>query len=703
LVGGPLGDLAGDVLRGQPQAHQHLRAGALRVEPLGHTEITQRDLHVGIPQRGRERPPEPAVPAAVLDGDHQAVPGGEVHQLGRDRHHPARVDHGHPDPLVGQPVRGGQPQLGERADGDQQDIGALPRPRPAQHVHRAEPLQRRHVLADGGLGEAQHRGTVVDANRLAQLLAQRVGIARRRDADARHRAKDRQVPHAVVAGAVRTGDAGPVEHQGDREPVQRDVHQHLVEGPVEECRVDRHDRVQPGHRHAGGGGHRMLLGDADVEAPVGVRLGERAETGGAQHRRRDRHDVRPLVADARELVGEHRGPGGALGPGGLAGDRVDRVGLVHLVDFVVLREREAAALAGDRVHDDRSAEVLGTTQRAVQGGVVVAVHRAQVLQPEILEHHLRAQRVLDRAFRRVQRRVHRLADDRGALQHPLAARQRLLVAGPGPQRGQVIGEAADGRRVGPPVVVDHDHHRAVLAGGDVVQRLPAHAPGERAVADDRDHVPPLGPQLERLGQAVRIGQCGGGVAVLDEVVLALGAARVARDAVPLAQAVELVAPAGDDLVHVGLVAHVEDDGVAGRVEGTVDRDGELDHAEVGSKVAAGPGHPVHQELADLDGKPLQLLMRQPFQIGRPAHGLKQRHRFHLTLSSTGWSPAWTPGSRRVPAQPSLRARPGGHREVSTTSTKRAQDLPTKIPTRQCAGPPTGRVGAPRQGREGRGR
>ena len=96
----------------------------------------------------------------------------------------------------------------------------------------------------------------------------------------------------------------------------------------------------------------------------------------------------------------------------------------------------------------------------------------------------------------------------------------------------VIGEAADGRGVAAPVVVDDDHHRPPRCG-DVVQRLPAHAAGQRAVTDHHDDMPPGAGQLERLGQTVRIGQSGGRVAVLDEIVLALRPVRVAGQAVPL--------------------------------------------------------------------------------------------------------------------------------------------------------------------------
>ncbi len=139
----------------------------------------------------------------------------------------------------------------------------------------------------------------------------------------------------------------------------------------------------------------------------------------------------------------------------------------------------------------------------------------------------------------------------------------LLVAGLQAQRREVIGETADGRRIAAAVVVDDDHHGAARCG-DVVQRLPAHATGQRPVTDDRDDMTvAVSGQLERLGKPVGVGQRRAGVAGLDPVVVALGARRIARKAVLLAQRVELVAATGQHLVHVGLMAGVEDDRIVG--------------------------------------------------------------------------------------------------------------------------------------------
>jgi hypothetical protein len=67
------------------------------------------------------------------------------------------------------------------------------------------------------------------------------------------------------------------------------------------------------------------------------------------------------------------------------------------------------------------------------------------------------------------------------------------------------------------------------------------------------------------------------VRVLDQVVLGLGLAGVAGQPAPLAQQIEAVLPPGDHLVHISLVAGVEEDPVLRRVEDPVQRQGQLDH------------------------------------------------------------------------------------------------------------------------------
>jgi hypothetical protein len=90
-------------------------------------------------------------------------------------------------------------------------------------------------------------------------------------------------------------------------------------------------------------------------------------------------------------------------------------------------------------------------------------------------------------------------------------------------------------------------------------------------------------------------------------VVALRAARVAGQATALPQPLEALDPPGEHLVHVGLVAGVEDDGLARRLEDAVQRDRQLDAAQVGAEVAPGLGDAGDEGVADLGRQDRQLV------------------------------------------------------------------------------------------------
>ena len=260
------------------------------------------------------------------------------------------------------------------------------------------------------------------------------------------------------------------------------------------------------------------------------------------HRGGDRDHVGAALAEVDHLVGEHVGPDPLAGVLDAAVD-VEGAGAVELVGLVQLGGVVAEALAGDRVHDHRPVEALGLGQHLLHRRAVVAVDRADVLQAEVLEEPLRGEGVLEALLHRVQGVVRRRADARDRVEALLDQVEHLLVARVGAQAGQRGGQAADGRGVGAAVVVDDDDQLALLGDGDVVERLPGHPAGQRAVADDRHDVAVLAADRVGLGQAVGVGQCGRGVGVLDDVVLGLRLARVAADAALLAELLE-AAPAG---------------------------------------------------------------------------------------------------------------------------------------------------------------
>ena len=108
------------------------------------------------------------------------------------------------------------------------------------------------------------------------------------------------------------------------------------------------------------------------------------------------------------------------------------------------------------------------------------------------------------------------------------------------------------------------------------------------------------------------------------VVGAFNPLRKARQAAVLAQRTHAPAPPGQDLVRVGLVAHVPHQPVVRRVEHAVQRHRQLHGAQVGTEVAAGLRHAVQHIGAQLRCQRFELRPRQAAQIGRVVHALKQR-------------------------------------------------------------------------------
>ncbi|SKY06675.1 Uncharacterised protein [Mycobacteroides abscessus subsp. abscessus] len=306
---------------------------------------------------------------------------------------------------------------------------------------------------------------------------------------------------------------------------------------------------------------------------------------------------------------------------------------MHLIGHVVLGVNIAIALAGDGMHDDRTAERSCPRERRFERFDIVAVYGSDVLQSEIGEHLLGREEIFDPALHAVQNRVCRSADNGQHLHHTTTLVEEAFVAGLEPQTRQVCRDAPDGRCVRAPVVVDDDDDRAVGIG-DVVDRLPTHSAGERAVADDRDDRAVLTGQSERLRQTVGVTQCCRCVRGLDPVVLTLGAILVPGESVALTQLVETRGASGDDLVHVRLMTRVEDHRVDGRIEDTVECESQLDNPQIRAQVAAGRRHLLDEELTDLPCEHHDLVRRQRLEIGRGRDPLEHTHRVLLLRTPT---------------------------------------------------------------------
>ena len=108
------------------------------------------------------------------------------------------------------------------------------------------------------------------------------------------------------------------------------------------------------------------------------------------------------------------------------------------------------------------------------------------------------------------------------------------------------------------------------------------------------------------------------------VVFAFRALGEAGEAAALTQSSDPVAPSGQDLVRIGLMADVPDDPVGRRIEHIVQRDGQFDHAETGAQMAAGHRHRADRLGAQFVGDLGEVALAQLAQIGGRVDLIQQR-------------------------------------------------------------------------------
>ena len=322
-----------------------------------------------------------------------------------------------------------------------------------------------------------------------------------------------------------------------------------------------------------------------------------------------------------QLLGEHLCVAGGVGRRLrlLAGDDVE---LGHRVQLVVgaLGRGVALALLGDDVDQHRLVGVVADVlQHRDQGVEVVPVDGPDIVEAQLLEQSPAGDHAAG-VFLGLARGL--LQGPRQGAGHLLAQLAQRLVAAARDQAGHVGAHAADRRGDRHVVVVEDDDQ--LLGGLDgVVHRLVGHARAHRAVADHGDDLVVVAALVAGGREAQRRRDRGGRVRRAERVVFAFRTLGEARQAAALAQGADALAPAGEDLVRIGLVADVPDDDVARRVEHVVQRHGQLDHAQARAQVAAGGRHHVDGLGPQLVGELAQLRRGEFARVGRRTDGVEQ--------------------------------------------------------------------------------
>ena len=260
----------------------------------------------------------------------------------------------------------------------------------------------------------------------------------------------------------------------------------------------------------------------------------------------------------------------------------------------------ALAFGGAAMEQDRALQGQRPSQARAEFLYVMTVHHTHVREAQFLEQHAGHQDRLEAVLQLASHRGHALPHSGKALH---VALQIVAEAGELGVEAQARQIGAHGSHIaldGHGVVVEHHEQRAAEVAG-MIEGLVGHAAGEGAVTDDchdasgaalrgrrrilfsgrrRGLTPP------RLHDTQRRADGGAAVTCAVGVEGALAAAGEPGEAAVSADGVEGVQSAREQLVRVGLVTHVPDDGVVGGVQLRVESDGQLHRSQTGTEVTA---------------------------------------------------------------------------------------------------------------------
>src|SRR5205085_3068649 len=140
------------------------------------------------------------------------------------------------------------------------------------------------------------------------------------------------------------------------------------------------------------------------------------------------------------------------------------------------------------------------------------------------------------------------------------------------------------------------------------------AGAHRTVSDHADDVVRLLLLIARDGKAEAGGNRGGGMRRAETVVDALAALGETGKPAALPQRADAVAPPGDDLVRIGLMADIPDQFVAGGLEHVMTGNRQFANSQPRTEVASGHRHRRDRLLTKLVGELAQLRARKLSQI-----------------------------------------------------------------------------------------
>ena len=250
---------------------------------------------------------------------------------------------------------------------------------------------------------------------------------------------------------------------------------------------------------------------------------------------------------------------------------------------------------------------------------IMTVERADVGKPQLLKQGAADRQTLDHFLGPPRPFLKRLGQQGN---HAFCRRFQFLKWRTGVDPRQIRRHRTDWRSNGHLVVVQDDEHPFLQMSG-VVQRLKRHTRRHRAIANHRDRIAGVTAQIGRHHEPKRRRDRGGTVRRPERIIGRLRPFGEPRQPAFGAQRTDTVAPSGQDLVRITLMAHVPDDLVARRIKNRMQGDGQLHHTQPGPQMPAGHGNSRNRFSPHLIRQLTQLRVGQRLHVGRQVNPVQQ--------------------------------------------------------------------------------
>jgi hypothetical protein len=158
---------------------------------------------------------------------------------------------------------------------------------------------------------------------------------------------------------------------------------------------------------------------------------------------------------------------------------------------------------------------------------------------------------------------------------------------------------------------------------DIIKRFVTDSARKGGIACDYHDILVTPPQVPPDGHAERCGKRRACVARTVAIMFALGAQKKTVEPAELAHCVKTIEPPGKHFVYVALVAYVHDETIPRRVKHAVQRNGQLDNAEIRAEMATGLRENFDQLIAHFLSELRQILFTKRSDVGWGTDSIEQ--------------------------------------------------------------------------------